>query len=228
MSVAWAEEYSEEYAFHQYPLSEPRRCENPHCGHHPIFSVYILRNPMSGDVKEIGSYCKQRWNRIHGIATEAWFDEYDAMLQQSAIIHGGRLNVTEMKQVQRQARKIWTQKQVEAGKVFLQRIEEPIQNFPTVEEAEKYALERGGYCEGLDPSGKYYIIYVRREPTQKEKVLALVKERKASLVRVDLPLNQYPTKDDAENFAKEHGGYFSMLDSRGWIVYINPTYRGEY
>ena len=227
MTKEWADEYSEEHGFHQYTDNEPRRCQNPHCGHYPIFSCYILRNTMSGDVKEIGSYCKQRWNKLQGLATEPWFDEYNKNLILAASQRPERrLTSPEMKEISREARKKYLIKRAEEGEICFERLATPLQNFRTKNEAEKYAEEHEGYLE-REEEGKW-ILYIRREETQRDKVLKLVRKEGLILSCEDHPLQDFSDETHAEKYAEEHGGYSEgkLKTGRGtiWRGYINPHY----
>lgn len=161
MSQVFAKEYTEDYGY--YYDSKSGRCENPHCGHYPIFHRYVLRSEISGDVKEIGSHCYQRWRQARGLETEPWFDEYQIMLQMEAKMKPGRRFMpSDRLKLQKDAYKKWLMKEVKRGNIKLERQDQPLQNFPTMEAADKYAREQGGYCGGGTTvrGSKFWIIYV--------------------------------------------------------------------
>lgn len=105
MPEQFAEEYSEYGGFY----IEPRgKCENPSCGHYPITGRHIVRNPVSGDVKEIGSYCYQRWRQLKGMAVDPWFWQYlDALRVQALLSPGTVIVPKEQRKIYEEQRKKW-------------------------------------------------------------------------------------------------------------------------
>ncbi len=64
--------------------------------------------------------------------------------------------------LQRQARKAWILKYCKEHGFALQNIRQPLQNFRTLDEAEEWAREHGGYCGGdmTIRKKKFWSIYV--------------------------------------------------------------------
>ena len=187
MERRWAEQYDDEGVYYS---STPGTCQNPHCGHYPILYRHILRHNLSGEVVEVGTHCYQRWKMCLGLGTAAWFDDYIELLRKEAMKkEGHRIPASEMKgfqqktilrmvrrgklkpedippdvdkKLQRQARKEWILKYCKEHGFALQPMRQPLQNFRTFDEAEEWAMEHGGYCEGtLTIRGKkFWSIYV--------------------------------------------------------------------
>ena len=160
MTKDWAEQH-EDHGY--YYSEEPGQCENPHCGHYPIYHRRILRHHLSGEVVEIGTHCYQRWKQVLGLGTDPWFDEYEKRLQVAAMERPGRMVPALVKrEIREDARREWLLKQAKQEIIHLERFDMPLQNFNTRDEAEKYAQEHGGYCSGtITMSGtKCWLLYV--------------------------------------------------------------------
>ena len=105
MVERFAEEYSEYGGFYIKPRG---KCENPSCGHYPITGRHIVRSPVSGDVKEIGSHCYQRWHQLQGMAVDPWFWEYLEALRVQALSSPGTVIVPkEQRKIYEEQRKKW-------------------------------------------------------------------------------------------------------------------------
>ena len=105
MTERFAEEYSEYGGFYMKPGG---KCGNPSCGHYPIYERHIVRNPVSGDVKEIGSHCYQRWRQLQGIVVVPWFWQYlDALREQALSSPGTVIVPKEQRKIYEQQRKKW-------------------------------------------------------------------------------------------------------------------------
>ena len=187
MDCSWARQYVDEGYYYS---SMPGKCQNPKNGHYPIFHRHILRHNLSGEVVEIGSHCYQRWRICVGLSTEDWFDDYIVLLQEESMkSEGHRIPPSQMRQIQektiirmvsrgkmkpedippgvdiklqRQARKAWILKYCKEHGFALQQIRQPLQNFRTLDEAEEWARDRGGYCSGdiTVRNEKFWSIYV--------------------------------------------------------------------
>ena len=187
MSRRWAEQYREE-GF--YVSRSPKTCQNPHCGNPNILSIHILRHNISGEVVEIGTHCYQRWRIALGLSSEAWFDDYLVLLNEAGtkqldkrispedmkglqteavlrLVSRGKLKPENIppgveKELQRTARKKWILNYCKEHGFALQLIRQPLQNFSTFDEAEEWAMERGGYCGGTQTTRgeKLWFTYV--------------------------------------------------------------------
>lgn len=187
MSRSWAEQYRDEGYYYSPHAGS---CQNPYCGHYPIFHRHILRHNLSGEVVEVGTHCYQRWRIAIGLSTAAWFDDYVVLLKEEAMKSvGHRIPPSQMRQIQektilrmvsrgkmmpgdippgveiklqRQARKAWLLKYCKEHGFALQQIRMPIQNFRTIDEADGWARERGGYCSSdmTIRKKKYWSIYI--------------------------------------------------------------------
>lgn len=187
MERRWAEQYSDEGFYYS---SKPGTCQNPHCGHDPIFHRHILRHNISGEVVEVGTHCYQRWRICLGLSTAAWFDDYIELLMEVSMKHEDRrISPSEMKglqeetiirmvskgklkpenippgvdkELQRKARKEYILKYCKEHGFHLELIHQPLQNFVTFDEAEEWAMERGGYCGQTQTIGKekFWFTYV--------------------------------------------------------------------
>lgn len=192
MTQEWADEYSEEVTFYVSPEDKPRTCQNPHNGHYPIFNIWVMRSEVSGDVKEIGTHCHQRWLRLQGYETEPWFGEYEKRLILSGKEQiGSRIESTERKRIRKDARIKWLDTQVKEGNIRLNELEMPFENFKTRELAEKWAEEHGGYVHSD----------FRKQ------------------VRIGPDTRKYP-KFQPDTREKEERHF--------WKIFTNPIYRSEY
>ena len=192
MTQEWADEYNEDYGFYVSPKHKPRRCQNPHDMHFPIFNVHILRSEVSGDIKEIGTHCYQRWRRLQGFATEPWFDEYEKDLISFCKKQLGKNTTSyERRELLKSARRKWIEKQVKKREIKLVHLEMPFENFKTKELADKWAEEHGGYV---------FSDFWKQ-------------------VRVGPNRRKYP--EFQINKRKRESRHF-------WRILINPNYSGEY
>ena len=160
MTERFAEEYSEYAGYY----IEPRgTCENPSCGKHPITHRHILRNPVSGDVKEIGSHCYQRWRQLQGMVVDPWFWQYLDVLRVQALSSPGTVIVPkEQRKIYEEQRKKWLIKDYKKKNIRLERVDFRASKFRTEEEAKEYAEKHGGYLGGdITIRGKrYWSIYL--------------------------------------------------------------------
>ena len=84
------------------------------------------------------------------------------------------------------------------------------------DEARKYITSRGGRITARE--------YTRfRESTLREREIKKLK-KEGPLIRVDLPISRFSTKESADEYAKKHGGYCSgRITMRGiqyWCLYV--------
>ena len=190
MSQEWSDEYNEEHGFYVSP--KYRKCQNPHCGNSRILNVWVMRSEVSGDVKEIGSHCHQRWLRLQGYATDPWFDEYERnLIAFGKERRGVRIESAERQKIRKDSRRKWIEKKAKKREIQLVHLEMPFENFKTKELADKWAEEHGGYVFS-----------------------DFWKE-----VRVGLNRRKYP--DFQINKRKRESRHF-------WRMLINPNYSGEY
>ena len=158
MTERFVEEYSEYSGFYIKPHG---KCGNPSCGHYPIHERHIVRNPVSGDVKEIGSHCYQRWLQLQGMAVDPWFWQYQEALRVQALSTPGTVLVPkEQRKIYEEQRRKWLIKHK-----TLERIDIPISEFVGREQAAKYAEDRGGYLSGIFTvrGKKYWCLYLPKE-----------------------------------------------------------------
>jgi len=175
MSRSWAEQYSDEGYYYS---SQPGYCQNPHCGHDPIFYRHILRHHLSGEVVEIGTQCYDRWRIAHGLSPidHIIWKKYIDNLKEAALKQDGqKLSPSEMKiikddsiiamvkrgmvkpdnippgvspDIRRNARIKYILHYCKENNISLTLIRQPLQNFHTIDEADEWAREQGGYCIG--------------------------------------------------------------------------------
>jgi len=143
MKKRWALQHEYEGGYY-YSYNELRKCQNP--GHGGLIRhVYILRHRLSGNEVEVGMYCFQRWRLLNGMSTDPWFDDYLVGRQMWGRSRPGiRISYTEDREVEREARKRY----LEREKIKLKSMNQPLENFMTIEAADDYAKEKGGYCNG--------------------------------------------------------------------------------
>ena len=142
MDRSWARQY--DYGGRYYKINGV--CQNPHCGAR-INDRYILRHKLSGDEREIGSVCYQRWREANNLSNDPWFDAYDRKCKHSAReTPGQRVSRSVDIKHERESRKEWLLNKSKEGAIKLERILMPLGNFRTLEEADNWAHERGGFC----------------------------------------------------------------------------------
>ena len=202
MDRSWARQY--DYGGYYYERNG--KCQNPHCGAR-INYRYILRHKLSGDEPEIGSHCYQRWREANNLSTDPWFASYDRRCKHSARgTPGQRVSRSVDIRHEREARKEWILKRSKEGAIKLERILSPISNFRTLEEADNWANERGGFCDST--------------------VIKNRKRKYCSRCGIDY-------EDEFEElFCLECETWLTIIDVEGekfWDVYINPEYdSGQY
>jgi len=86
---------------------------------------------------------------VMGLRTAAWFDDYLELLREEGKKHEGQhVSPSQERELKREARKAWLLKYCKKKGIHLQLVHKPLQNFRTFDEAEEWAMERGGYCGG--------------------------------------------------------------------------------
>lgn len=210
MTQEWADEHEyegigEEDSYYYSP--KPGRCQNPHDGHYPIYHRYILRHIESGEVVEIGSHCHQRWRKLRGWDTDAWWDILEEERELAARKRPGeRLSAAEDRKLRKRAYIKWIIKKAKEGVIKLDQILMPLGNFRTLEEAHNWAKERGGFCDST-----------------------FTKTRK----KIHCPkCGRYYKDNFDEKFCLDCGTFLQLIDIEGetfWDVYVNPYYEeGQY
>ena len=209
MTQEWADghEYAgiDEYDSYYYS-PEAGRCQNPRNGHYPIYHRYVLRHIESGEVVEIGTHCHQRYRKLRGLSTEPWWAELEKARELAARERPGRrLSASEDRKIKREAYKKWLLKQEKLDAIALPLILQPLENFRTVDEAWKWAMEQGGYCDGTFTKTRN-TIYCRK-------------------------CHRYYEADFKEKFCLDCGSWLKLITVEGktfWKIYVNPHYKGEY
>lgn len=202
MDRNWARQHS----YYGYYYKRKGKCQNPHCGA-GISDRYILRHKLSGDEPEIGSTCYQRWREANNLTTTPWFKSYDKKCKHSARKTPGQI-VSQSVNIkhERDSRKEWLLNKSKEGVIKLEQIPTPLENFVTLEAADNWANERGGFC-------------VRTFMTNRLRI-------HCSRCGMDYEV------DFKEKFCLECGTWLTLIDVEGetfWDVYINPEYEsGQY
>ena len=165
MKPDWAELYDEHVATY---YKRNGQCQNPHCGHRPIHLRHILRHKHSGETLEIGHICFLRWQAYHGL-TEPELMEYEET-REYVTSRGGRITGPEYARFEKETLKERRIK-VLKKKGQLKRVDFPLSQFSTQENAEKYAEKHGGYCSGKITmrESQYWCLYIPKNEVPKNK-----------------------------------------------------------
>lgn len=156
MKPGWAELYNEHVATY---YKRNGQCQNPHCGHRPIHLRHVLRHKHSGETLEIGHICFLRWQAYHGII-DPELTTYDEALKYVSS-RGGRISGFEYAELREETKRKRHIKELKK-KGELIRVDFPLPQFSSRENAEKYAEKHGGYCSNkitMDQK-QYWCLYI--------------------------------------------------------------------
>ena len=162
MSYRWAHDYPE-YLGYYYQENPRGKCGVPGCpnsGREVLIERHIVRNPISGDVKEIGWICYGNWCEYHNLRiVDHRFVDYKAQVGvarrlgktlRPRLREWGRKHPGEKlpaSEVQRMAKDAEEERRIERAKrAGVYREDIPVHKFPHIGAVQAWAKSRGGFA----------------------------------------------------------------------------------